>query len=81
MFLTIVNGFRIQVVIHQAVLYHFFILSTWFTIIKVRVNRQASTWGEVSPNLKLAWFQERNQILTNGIDAIFMKIPMIAVAK
>ncbi|AOR97857.1 hypothetical protein S100757_01552 [Bacillus subtilis subsp. subtilis] len=52
--LTIINRLRIQIMIHHAVLGHFFIFGARLSVVCVRVNGNAASWREFAPYFDVA---------------------------
>lgn len=73
MHLPIVHLFRIHVVFGQAFKGHVFPLSSFFSVIAVRVDGEASARQEFSPHFNVFRFHKCYQVFHDDVDAVFVE--------
>lgn len=67
--------------IEQPVFRHFFVFRPRAPPVAVRIDGNAAARGEFAPHFDIARFHDFNQIVHNDVDAIFVKVAMIAEAE
>ena len=66
-----------HVMIHQAVMRHLFILCARTAVVGIRIDADASAWGKDSRDLDVLGVHQLDEILHDGVDAVFVEIAMV----
>lgn len=67
--------------IHHPMARHLFILRPRFPVVAIRIDRDAAAWSELAPYLDVARVHQLDQIVHDDVDAILVKITVIAEAE
>ena len=79
--LTVCYAFRLHVVKMKALFCRLFPLCIRLAIVCVRIDGQTTAWRKLTPYLDVLWIHQLDEVFHDDIDAIFVKVPMIAETK
>ena len=79
--LTVCYALRLHVVEMKALFCRLFPLCTRLAIVCVWIDGQTTAWCKLAPYLDVLRIHQLNKVFHNDIDAILMKVPMIAETK
>ena len=67
--------------VEQAMLRHFFILRTRFSVVVVRIDRDTATWCEFPPHFEIARFHQFHEIFPDDVDAVLVEVTVVSEAE
>ena len=79
--LTICYALRLHVVEMKAFFCRLFPLCTRLAIICVWIDRQTTAWCKLAPYLDVFRIHQLDEVFHDDIDAVLVKVPVIAEAK
>ena len=79
--LTVCYALRLHVVEMKALFGSLFPLCTRLAIVCVWIDRQTTTRRKLAPYFNVFRIHQLNQILHDNVDAVLMKVPVVAETK
>lgn len=58
-----------------------FVLCTFCAVVGVGENRDAAAWGEEAGHFDVFWAHEADEVVEDGVDAVFVERAVVAVAE
>ena len=80
-FLTVVDAFRIQIMVQQAVTCEVLPFRSENAIVAEWIDGEAASWQELAPNLDITRAKQADQVDHDLIDTVFMEVAMVSVAE
>ena len=79
--LTVCYALRLHVVEMKALFCSLFPLCTRLTVVCVWIDRQTTAWRKLAPYLDVLRIHQLDEVFHNDIDAVLVKVPVIAKTK
>ena len=79
--LTVCYALRLHVVKMKAFFCRFFPLCTRLAIVCIWIDGQTTAWRKLTPYLDVLWIHQLDEVFHDDIDAVLVKVPVIAEAK
>lgn len=79
--LTVRYAFRLHVVEMKALFCRFFPLCTRLAIVCVWIDGQTTAWRKLAPYLDVLRIHQLDEVFHDNVDAVLVKVPVIAKTK
>ena len=79
--LTVCYALRLHVVEMKALFCSLFPLRTRLAVVCVWIDRQTTAWRKLTPYLDVLRIHQLDEIFHDDVDAVLVKVPVIAEAK
>lgn len=67
--------------IEQTMFSHSFVFRARFSVVVVRVDRDAAAGRELAPHFEITWLHQLDEVFPDDVDAVFVEIAVVAEAE